>query len=317
MVHARASCLAGGTATVERSVNNGQMQTFRLVVEPGRMWPTGYAYVVEFSGVGVDVPEWSVEHAELQPRSQQASAWSQGQTQIREFVFHPDAHAPSFAFNAQGQTLSVTSLSCRHYLPPPSQPTPSPPPPGPPPPNLFVLTKGVNSVASRSAVGVLTVLAFVTLCIHFSRLSRGRKLRQMLGLPPVPSNAIEGQAVLASDAACSAGGQHLNAAAMAAEEGDNCWSVIFLVGTDPIDLPLPKNVAASPAELKLAIAELACEVLDEQLLPPEWQRQNYSTMVIQYMDDSGIPIAMRPSTNYEALCNSDTLRVRRRTRSKS
>ena len=54
-VAAEAACLAGGVASVEHEITNGEHQTWRIGVRPSHMWPTGYAYVVGLRGDGVSV----------------------------------------------------------------------------------------------------------------------------------------------------------------------------------------------------------------------------------------------------------------------
>ena len=288
-------CAAGGVGAVERLTRDGEMTSLQISVRPSYLWPTGFDYVVGLRGLQLQVSGAagaSMASPDLRHLNDPEA--------LHEYLFHPVPSSSKFQFHVRGIDARLVSVTCRLELPSPSPPRMSPQPPSAPPPLLAKLSKitgfqfshGLRSFASRSAVGVLAVLACISVLLRLRSAFCAGAGKHRHG-----TRLVHGGETEMDDVGNSVGDEA------------NDWMVELQLSGQSIDMPLPHSVATSPSELKQALGELAVEVLGPGALPTDWLADDYTSMRVIYRDASDQPAVMRPSTCFRQVCRSPTLRV--------
>ena len=273
-VEADAACLAGGTATVTRSMMDRDFQIWRVVVKPAYLWPTGYMYIVGVQGQHLEVS--FVEGAEMAPRGDTEHSYDE----VQLLAFVPSPVERDMAFNLKGSTLRLRSLACELH-------SPSPPPPASPPlPPAeidWLKITGLQSRTSQLSVGIISLLACLSLVKNSGVVWRIRRCvcgRTTQGHYPhgIPSPKDSWRA-----------GKSCRGAARVSsmpdiDEDVETWSVILQLGGRELEAPpLPMEGLTSLSELKEALVTTTMDVIGASRTPSEWVQGDVRSMRVQYL----------------------------------
>lgn len=309
-----AGCLAGGSAVVEHTDVDNDVQVWTVAVQPDYMWPTGYAYVVGMQGLRLSILDTVGAELEMHGSS------SQGYDNVQELVFVPSPVRPRFTFSVSGVDLQIAWLGCRQQNPSPPPPGIPPPLPSLPPPTTSESGALGRSFASRTASCVILLVVAIAYCARYEKARWFRSMHKRLSA--YPNSATEGASVLprASDPSiagrtgrvrpqhdlCQIGG----GTSALSDDDDEFWSVIIRVDGREIEAPpLPVRCASNVSQLQDAIASIASELLGPHAAPSEWLAGDLDSMQLQYLTIQARLATVRPSTDFNAILESRVLRV--------